>query len=403
MTIASTLENPKNQATRENPLKLLQNFGQSVWLDYIRRSLITSGELQRLIDEDGSRGITSNPAIFEKAIAGSTDYSSVLQELRARNLPAGEIYERLAIQDIQAAADLLLPVYRASNRRDGYVSLEVSPKLARSTQPTIEEARRLWKAVGRPNVMIKVPGTPEGAPAIRQLISEGININVTLLFAQDAYLKVAEAFVAGLEAYRGDDIAKIAGVASFFVSRIDTLADSMVTAKLKNVKSPQEEQLLRGLLGKVAIANAKQAYEKYSQIFSGDRWKALAARGAQTQRLLWASTSTKNPAYRDVMYVEGLIGPDTVNTIPPATLDAFRDHGQASRTLDADLAAADKTMADMEKAGISMRAMTDQLLDEAIKLFDDAFDKLISAIAEKKTEPAKARPKIQCLAYDLPA
>ncbi|HLJ30649.1 MAG TPA: bifunctional transaldolase/phosoglucose isomerase [Candidatus Angelobacter sp.] len=404
MSPVSSLETPKSgKAAQENPLKLLQKFGQSIWLDYIRRNLITSGELQRLIDEDGLRGMTSNPSIFEKAIAGSTDYADILEQLHAKGQSAEEIYETIAIRDIQDAADLLLPVYHATNRRDGYVSLEVSPKLARSTQETMEEARRLWKAVGRPNIMIKIPGTPEGAPAIRQMISEGININVTLLFSQDAYVKVAEAFVAGLEAYRGDDIAKIAGVASFFVSRIDTLADSMVTAKLKNVKSPQEEQLLRGLLGKVAIANAKQAYEKYSQIFSGDRWKALAARGAQTQRLLWASTSTKNPAYRDVMYVEGLIGPDTVNTIPPATLDAFRDHGQASRTLDADLAAADKTMADMEKAGISMRAMTDQLLDEAIKLFDDAFDKLISAIAEKKTEPAKARPKIQCLAYDLPA
>jgi transaldolase/glucose-6-phosphate isomerase len=404
MNPVSTLESPKSSKTAtENPLKLLQKFGQAVWLDYIRRNLITSGELQRLIDEDGLRGMTSNPSIFEKAIAGSTDYADILKQLHSQRLTAREIYEAIAIRDIQDAADLMLPVYKASNRRDGYVSLEVSPKLARNTQGSMDEARRLWKAVNRPNIMIKIPGTNEGLPAIQQMISEGININVTLLFSQDAYVKVAEAFIAGLEAYRGDDVGKIASVASFFVSRIDTLVDSITTAKLKNVKSQQEEQLLRGLLGKVAIANAKQAYKKYSQIFSGDRWKALASRGAQTQRLLWASTSTKNPAYRDVMYVENLIGPDTVDTIPPATLDAFRDHGQVSRTLDADLPAADKTMADMEQAGISMKQVTDQLLEEGIKLFDDAFDQLIAAVEQKKTEPEKTKPKIESLTRDLPA
>lgn len=403
MSPVSTLETPKSTKTaQENPLKLLQKFGQSIWLDYIRRNLITSGELQRLIDEDGLRGMTSNPSIFEKAIAGSTDYADILERLHSQGRSAGEIYETIAIHDIQDAADLLFPVYKATNRRDGYVSLEVSPKLARSTQETTDEARRLWKAVGRPNIMIKIPGTPEGVPAIRQMISEGVNINVTLLFSQDAYVKVAEAFLAGLEAYRGDDLGRIASVASFFVSRIDTLVDSIVTSQLKSAKSPQEEQLLRGLLGAVAIANAKQAYEKYSKILSGDRWNTLTARGAQTQRLLWASTSTKNPAYRDVMYVENLIGPDTVNTIPPATLDAFRDHGRVSRTLDADVAAADRTMADLEKAGISMREVTDQLLDEGIKLFDDAFDKLIAAIEQKKKDPEKTKPKIECLACDLP-
>src|SRR5215471_5789318 len=389
MTPVSTLETPKSRTATENRLKLLQKFGQSIWLDYIRRNLITSGELQRLIYEDGLRGMTSNPAIFEKAIAGSTDYADILEQLHAKGRSTVEIYENIAIRDIQNAADLLLPVYKSTNRRDGYVSLEVSPKLARDTKASIEEARRLWKAVGRPNIMIKIPGTVEGLPAIQQMISEGININITLLFSQDAYVKVAEAFIAGLEGYRGQDIGKIASVASFFVSRIDTLADTLITAKLKTVRNPQEEQLLRGLMGKVAIANAKQAYRLYGQIFAGDRWKSLAARGAQTQRLLWASTSTKNPAYRDVMYVENLIGPDTVDTVPPATIDAFRDHGQVARTLDTELAAADKTMADLEKAGISMKAVTDQLLDEAIKLFDDAFDKLIAAVEQKKTEPAK--------------
>lgn len=403
MSPVSTLETPKSgQTATENPLKLLQKFGQSIWLDYIRRNLITSGELQRLIDDDGLRGMTSNPSIFEKAIAGSTDYAGILEQLHSQGRSAADTYEAIAIRDIQDAADLMLPVYKATNRRDGYVSLEVSPKLARNTKASIDEARRLWKTVARPNIMIKIPGTPEGLPAIQQLISEGINVNITLLFSQDAYVKVTQAFIAGLEAYRGDDLGKIASVASFFVSRIDTLVDSIITGKLKTVKGPQEEQLLRGLLGKVAIANAKQAYWKFSQIFSSDRWRALGARGAQTQRLLWASTSTKNPAYRDVMYVENLIGPDTVNTIPPATLDAFRDHGRPSRTLDADVAAADKTMSDLETAGIPMRNVTDQLLDEGIKLFDDAFDKLIAAVEQKKTEPDKTKPKIECLTYDLP-
>jgi transaldolase / glucose-6-phosphate isomerase len=407
MNPVSTLETQKTSKTaQENPLRQLQKFGQSIWLDYIRRNLITSGELRRLIDEDGLRGMTSNPSIFEKAIAGSTDYADILQQLHSQGLSAGEIYEAIAIRDIQDAADLLLPVYKATNRRDGYVSLEVSPKLARSTQASIEEARRLWKAVNRPNIMIKIPGTPEGVPAIQQMISEGVNINITLLFSQDAYVKVTEAYIAGLEAYRGPDIGKIASVASFFVSRIDTLVDNIIAERLKKVSNPQEEQLLRSLQGKVAIANAKQAYHKYGQIFSGEsnaRWKALAARGAQTQRLLWASTSTKNPSYRDVMYIEELIGSDTVNTIPPATLDAFRDHGKVGRTLDANLPVADKTMADLEKSGISMRAVTDQLLEEAIKLFDDAFDKLIAAVEEKKTQPDAVKPKIECLKYDLPA
>src|SRR5215831_8508402 len=250
MSPVSTLETPKSVKTaQENPLKLLQNFGQSVWLDYIRRNLITSGELQRLIDEDGLRGMTSNPAIFEKAIAGSTDYSDILERLQGSGRSAGEVYEAIAIRDIQDAADLLLPVYKTTNRRDGYVSLEVSPKLARDTQASMDEARRLWKAVGRPNIMIKIPGTAEGVPAIQQMISEGININITLLFSQDAYVKVAEAFIAGLEAYSGQEIGAIASVASFFVSRIDTLVDSIIANKLKTASNAQQEQLLHSLQG----------------------------------------------------------------------------------------------------------------------------------------------------------
>ncbi len=376
----------QSSTSTQNPLLELQKFGQSVWLDYIRRDLITSGELKRLIDNDGLRGMTSNPSIFEKAIVGSNDYAGFLDQLVAQGLSAGDIYERIAVRDIHDAADILLPVYKSTNKRDGYVSLEVSPTLARDTLGSIEEARRLWKTVARPNVMIKIPGTPEGVPAVRQLISEGININITLLFAQEAYFKVADAYIDGLEAAQkaGKDISGIASVASFFVSRIDTLADSMIDTELKNPGSPEREQLLRSLHGKVAIANAKQAYRFYQQMIAGPRWKALAAQGAQTQRLLWASTSTKNPKYRDVLYIEELVGPDTVNTIPPATMDAFRDHGTVRRTLDADLAAADATMTNLEKAGISMQKVTDQLLDEAIKLFADAFAKLIAAVEQKK-------------------
>jgi transaldolase/glucose-6-phosphate isomerase len=379
----------QSSTSTKNPLLELQKLGQSVWLDYIRRDLITSGELKRLIDEDGLRGITSNPSIFEKAIAGSTDYAGFLDQLHAQGLSAGDIYERIAVRDIQDAADLMFPVYKSTNKHDGYVSLEVSPTLARDTKGTIEEARRLWKIVARPNIMIKVPGTPEGVPAVRQLISEGININITLLFAQEAYVKVAEAYMDGLEAAQkaGIDISGIASVASFFVSRIDSLVDSIIDGRLKTTTNPQEQELLRSLQGKVAIANAKQAYHRYQQMIADPRWKALAAKGAQTQRLLWASTSTKNPKYRDVLYIEELIGPDTVNTIPPATMDAFRDHGTVRRTLDADLEAADETMANLEKADISMKKVTDQLLEEAIKLFADAFEKLLAVVEQKRARP----------------
>jgi len=370
----------------KNPLLELKRLGQSVWLDYIRRNLITSGELKRLIDNDGLCGITSNPSIFEKAIAGSTDYADQLEQLRSQKLSAGEIFERLAIRDIQDSANMLRPVYQATNRRDGYVSLEVSPTLARNTQGSIEEARRLWKSVGRENIMIKIPGTDEGVPAVRQLTSEGINVNITLLFAQEAYVKVADAFMAGLEdrLSRGEDISKLASVASFFVSRIDTLVDSTIQNNLKTETDTQKKQLLSSLQGKVAIANAKEAYKKHEQMIASPRWKALAAKGATTQRLLWASTSTKNPAYRDVLYIEELIGPDTVNTIPPATMDGFREHGHVARTLDAGIDEAHKIMSDLAKAGISMKQVTDKLLDDAIKLFDEAFNKLLSAVEEKK-------------------
>jgi transaldolase/glucose-6-phosphate isomerase len=370
-------------AKATNPLKELLKFGQSVWLDYIRRDLLTSGELKRLIDEDGLRGMTSNPTIFEKAIAGGSLYDDLLSSLRSRtDLDAKGRYEILAIRDIQDAADVLRPVYDSSKRRDGYVSLEVSPHLARDTKGTLDEARRLWKAVGRENVMIKIPGTTEGIPAFQQAISEGINVNVTLLFAQDVYVKVAEAYIAGLEKYAagGSDVSRMASVASFFISRIDSAVDAIIDTRLKASKDAREQEQLKSVQGKVAIANGKQTYEKYQAMFSTSRWKALAAKGAQTQRVLWASTSTKNPAYRDVLYVEELIGPDTVDTIPPATLDAFRDHGKPRQSLTEDLPAAYKTMETAAKLGISMKDVTDKLTDDGVRLFSEAFDKLLAAV-----------------------
>ncbi|HXY10982.1 MAG TPA: transaldolase [Terriglobales bacterium] len=374
-------------AKATNPLRDLLNYGQSVWLDYIRRNLFTGGELRRLLEEDGLRGMTSNPAIFEKAIAGSSDYADLLQSLAARtDLDAKARYEILAIRDIQDAADLLRPVYVSSKRRDGYVSLEVSPYLARHTEDTTDEARRLWKAVRRENLMIKVPGTAEGIPAFERLTSEGININVTLLFSQEVYEAVAEAYIAGLEqlAGRGGDVSKIASVASFFISRIDSSIDSIAEARFRTAKDPHEQEQLKSLLGKVAVANAKQTYQRYLRIFSSSRWKALATKGAQTQRVLWASTSTKNPRYSDVLYVEELIGRDTVNTIPPATLDAFRDHGQPRASLTEDLDSADKTMQKVATLGISIKEVTDKLTDEGVRLFAEAFDKLLAAVERRQ-------------------
>ena len=378
----------ENSKATKNPLKQLLNYGQSLWLDYIRRDLFTTGKLTQLIREDGLRGMTSNPSIFEKAIADSSLYDDMLHSLAARkDLNTIGIYEQIAIRDIQDAADALRPVYQESKFRDGYVSLEVSPYLARKTQETIDEARRLWKAVKRENVMIKVPGTAEGLPAIRQLIGEGININVTLLFAQEVYEKVADAYIAGLEdlAERGGNLKKMASVASFFISRIDTLVDSKLEEKSKATTDAKQQAFLKDLRGKIAIANGKLTYQRYQKIFSGSRWQALAAKGAQTQRVLWASTSTKNPAYRDVIYVEELIGADTVNTMPPATVDAFRDHGKLRNSLTEDVPAAAQVMADLARAGISIKEVTDKLTEDGVKLFADAFDKLLAAV-EKNTQ-----------------
>lgn len=346
--------------------------------------------------------MTSNPAIFEKAIAGSMDYKDLLSAASSRNLDAKSLYEKIAVRDIQDAADLLRPMYDRSKKRDGYVSLEVSPKLARDTSGTLDEARRLWRTVDRPNVMIKVPATPEGIPAVQQLISEGINVNVTLLFSQTVYERVAEAHMTGLETFAADkdNLSSVASVASFFISRIDTAIDAMLTVQLKTSTNAGEQGLLRSLMGKVAIANAKLTYQRYHELFSSSRWQALAKKGAQTQRVLWASTSTKNPNYRDTLYVEELIGADTVNTIPPATFEAFREHGRLRPSLTDNLGEAHDTMESLARAGISMKGVTDKLLYEGVKLFEEAFEKLLKAVDRRDKGPGAA--KINRQTYTLP-
>ena len=367
--------------TAVNALKQLEALGQSPWLDFIQRSFTANG-LQELIDRDGLKGITSNPAIFEKAMGAGTDYDEGFKTFAASDdHDAQDIYEALAIADIQQAADLMRPVYEATNKVDGYVSLEVSPYLALRTDETVEEARRLWHAVGRDNLMVKVPGTDNGVPAIRTLIADGININVTLLFSLDAYQAVAESFIAGLEdrVEKGQSIAGLSSVASFFVSRIDVAIDKKIDARLA------EEPDLKHLRGKVAIANAKMAYQYYLGLVASPRWKALLAKGALPQRLLWASTGVKDKAYSDVMYVEQLIGADTVDTIPPATMDAFRDHGTAKETLAQGLDDARQVLADAEAAGLDLNAVTLDLVRNGVELFADAADKLLGAVATKRT------------------
>jgi transaldolase/glucose-6-phosphate isomerase len=386
-----------------NPLKQLGEYGQSVWLDYMRRSLIASGELQRLIAEDGLSGMTSNPAIFQKAITGSADYRDALAALAAeRDLDAKALYERLAIEDIQQASDLMSQVYADSRRRDGYVSLEVSPDLAHDTESTIEEARRLWNALGRDNVMIKVPATEEGIPAIEQLISEGINVNVTLLFARDTYERVAESYLRGLERFvkSGGDAGKVASVASFFISRIDSAVDAIVAERLEDERDVGERVGLQSVLGQTAIASARLTYRRYKELFSGTRWEVLARKGAQTQRLLWASTSTKNPEYPDVLYVEELIGPETVNTIPPATYDAFRDHGRVRPTLEEGLDDARATLETLEDLGIPLKNVTARLLADGVRQFSEAFAGLLEAVERGWRAPARAVAGRQT--YSLP-
>jgi transaldolase len=367
-----------------NPLEALGEQGQSVWLDYMRRNLITSGELQRLIDNDGVKGLTSNPTIFQKAVEGSEDYDDLFREWAPKGASGGDVFEALAIRDIGDAARIFRPVFEKTRHRDGYCSIEVTPTLAHDTKGTVVEARRLWQKLGVQNVMVKIPGTVEGTPAIEQCVAEGININVTLLFSQDAYVAVAEAYIRGLEqrAAKGEDVSKSASVASFFVSRIDSLVEKTIASREKTA-TPQQRALFDEVTGKVAIANAKQAYQKYKKLFSGPRWQKLADKGAKTQRVLWASTGTKNPKYSDVLYIEELIGRDTVNTIPPATLDAFRDHGKVRPTLEQGVDQADAVMRKLEQSGISMKAVTDQLVEDGVKAFSDSFAELLSAVGSR--------------------
>ena len=359
----------------KNPLLALKALGQSVWLDSIRRGHITSGGLQKLVREDGLSGETSNPAIFEKAIVGSNDYDAAMAELIAQGKDALEVYEALAVGDVQMAADVLRPVYDETRGADGFVSLEVSPRLAYDTPGTIAEAKRLWSRVARPNLMIKIPGTPEGLPAVDECLFEGINVNITLLFAVSTYEQVAWTYVRALErrAAAGRDVRGIASVASFFVSRIDTLADKWIL-----------EKGLAGLEGQAAIANAKRAYQRFKTIFGDPRFRALTAKGARVQRPLWASTSTKNPKYADVLYVETLIGPDTINTLPFETIDAYRDHGKPRATIEDDVAGAERLLARLEAEGISLAAVTDTVLREGVEKFAEPFDKLIRAIEAKR-------------------
>jgi transaldolase len=388
--MADTKHPAQEMPGHTGPLWELTSLGQSVWLDYIRRGILENGELQGLIEESAVRGVTSNPAIFEQAISGSDDYDDVLEVLSVEGAEPMEAYETLAIADIQSAADLFRKIYDDSGGADGFVSLEVSPELAHDTSATLQEARRLWKEVARPNVMIKVPGTEEGVPAIQALLTEGINVNITLLFSIAAYERVMEAYLAALEqrAARGEPVDRVASVASFFVSRVDVAVDKQLEERIARASGDEEREKIRALLGKAAVANAKLAYERYGQVFGGERFARLRAAGARVQRPLWASTSTKNPAYRDVIYVEELIGPDTVNTMPLATLEAFADHGVARRTVDAGLDEAKARLAALEALGIDMDAVTDALLVEAVEKFVTPFRKLLQCIDEKLTELA---------------
>jgi transaldolase/glucose-6-phosphate isomerase len=370
-----------------NPLLELGRQGQSVWQDYIRRRQTLSGELKRLIDRDGLRGQTSNPTYFEKAISGSHDYDDALRALVQEGRSVGEICEALAVEDIQAAADLFRPIYDSLGGADGFVSLEVSPDLAHDREGTEEEARRLFAAVNRPNVMIKVPGTPEGMPAIERLISEGINVNVTLLFSLDAYEQAANAYIAGLEMRNaaGGDLSRVASVASFFLSRVDTLVDRRLETVIRETADDAARAGMEVLLGKAATANAKLAYARFRSIFGGERFRALEEKGARVQRPLWASTGTKNPSYSDVMYVEPLIGLDTVNTMPPATLDAFRDHGVVRTTVEEGLEEAKATLAALAESGIDMDEVTAKLLDDGVTIFANSFHQLMDCISAQRT------------------
>jgi transaldolase / glucose-6-phosphate isomerase len=377
---------PQKEAT-VNPLRRLHGFGQAVWADFLSRDFIANGDLRKLVEVDGLTGVTSNPSIFEKAIATGDDYASALEAaIRAEDSNVMSLYEHLAVEDIKNAADVLRPVYERTKREDGYVSLEVSPYLAMDTEATVAEARRLWSAVGRDNLMIKVPATAAGLPAIRRLIGERINVNITLLFSQQVYEEVIEAYFGGLEDFfaSGGNPDRIASVASFFVSRIDVMVDGLIEERLGRIKDASERASLMELRGKVAIANAKLAYQRFQRRFAGARWEKLEANGARVQRLLWASTGTKNPDYSDVLYVDTLIGADTVNTMPLSTMDAFRDHGNVRASLTENVGGAAEIMEALSRCGISIDAVTQKLTEEGVQLFAEAFDKLLGVVARER-------------------
>lgn len=377
---------PQGESTMTNPLLQLKSQGQSVWYDNIDRSQLASGQFKRLLDEDGIVGVTANPTIFEKSISAGHAYDEQMNQLIKAGKSTNEIYEALVIQDISTVADFLRPIYDAANQQDGFVSLEVSPDLAHDTEGTLSEVRRFWKMVNRPNLMIKIPATPAGIPAIRQALTEGINVNITLIFSLSDYRQVAEAFISALEARHaeGKDISHIASVASFFVSRVDTLVDKLLEDKIKATSNTSEQQQLKSLEGKAAIANARLVYQEFKSIFGTPRFATLKQVGAYVQRPLWASTSTKNPAYRDVLYAEELIGPNTVDTMPLETIQNFRDHGQVRYSIEDNIPEAHEVFDSLEKIGIHYDQVTQQLQDEGVEKFADSFHKLFEGIAGKR-------------------
>ena len=369
-----------------NPLLELKTLRQSIWLDDIDRGDLRSGRFGRLIDEDGLSGATGNPTIFEHSITHDTTYDEQIQQLIPEETSAQEIYEALAITDEQTVADLLRPVYERTGGQDGFVSIEVSPYLAYDTEKTLAEVRRFWLTIDRPNLMVKIPSTPAGIPAIRQALAEGININITLMFSLDNYRQVAQAYLGALEERlaAGKDISRIASVASFFVSRVDVLVDKLLGDKIKATSAGAEQQKLKALQGKAAIANARLAYQEFKRLFGTPRFEALRQHGARVQRPLWASTGTKNPSYRDVLYVEELIGPNTVNTMPLTTLESFRDHGRVRLSVEEDIPQARAVLAALEAAGIDYEQVTSQLQDEGVQKFIDSFRQLFQCIESKR-------------------
>ena len=369
-----------------NPLLQLKSYGQSVWYDTVDRAQLDNGLFKRMVDEDGIVGVTSNPTIFQKSISHGDVYDEQITQLVREGKNTSEIYEALAIRDIRTVADMMLPIYERANRQDGFVSLEVSPDLAHDTEASLAEARRFWKMVDRPNLMIKIPATPEGLPAIRQTLAEGLNINITLIFSIEDYRKVADAYISALEERNaeGKDISHIASVASFFVSRVDTLVDQLLENKIKVASDSAEQQKLKSLEGKAAIANARLVYQDFKRIFHSPRFESLKHSGAHVQRPLWASTSTKNPAYRDVLYAEELIGPDTVDTMPLETIENFRDHGKVRMSVEDNIQQARDELAELEKIGIHYDQVTKQLQDEGVQKFADSFHELFKGIEGKK-------------------